>query len=166
MNSKKHIWNESWEADVTNRIKEKGYLDILDLLDDRPGETYNEIASFIGENVAPIQIIGIQYNQAKKKDKIREALKDSLCRNIIEELPGGYGIGVDPTGKFEDALADWCSEAMVTGGLPELEETLDRIIEGLLQQKIPKGWLPKTANDKIINDIFNEQWPQNVGDGN
>ena len=84
---------------------------------------------------------------------------DALCRNIIERVPLGWGVGDNARQRAVSALAGWGSELMVTGGFPHLESIIHRIQDSLAP---PEGWKPNGHLDPVIVDAFNRCWPADV----
>jgi hypothetical protein len=113
-------WSSGWKANIALRLRDLGYASLTDLLTVMPCQSYADIAERLGPNVAPIQVIAIQFEEAKSTLSVRQAAKDSLCRNINEQLPHGWGRGRDSNWNSIMALSGCSSEIIATGQCPEL----------------------------------------------
>lgn len=152
-------WSTNWDDLISHRLKEAGYGSIGQLLAEMPSRPYSEVAQRLDDSIAPIQILRTQYKEAKAAGEMRTAAMDSLCRNIVEEFPGGWGIGDNPDWQLISALSGWSSEIIVTGESAELEPVLDRVMNEIRRLQPTTGWLPKGPDDAIIQKVFDEGWP-------
>ena len=153
-----NLWQENWEQTIQDKIEQLGFNTFLDYLLTVPSQPYKNVANLLGINAAPIQLIAVQYDVAKKNGEVREAAMDSLCRNIIERLPNRWNEGDNPEQIQIKALSGWASEIMVTGDLLKLEPILNKVIEVLRLTEIPDEWKPTGIDDPIILNAFNEAW--------
>jgi hypothetical protein len=91
--------------------------------------------------------------------RVQDAAKDSLIRNLVEELPNGWGVGDNAKWKSILALSSWSSELEVTGGFVELSKILNAISDAIRTLPPPIGWLPKSPDDPILDAAFRKYWP-------
>jgi hypothetical protein len=105
-------WSPDWPDRVGSAIRSLGFANLTDFLASMPARPYGEIANHLGQ-VAPIQVIAVQFREAKSAGRVREAAKDSLCRNLVEQLPDGWGIGDNADWQSVRALSSWSSEIQV-----------------------------------------------------
>ena len=91
---------------------------------------YEEIVDALGGKFAPIQIIGAQYKEARRLDRVRDAAMDALCRNIVERFPRGWA-------KCDNA----------DGYLLGFEQTELGKTDGRLS--VPKGTAPREINSFV-----------------
>ena len=152
-----HKWSPDWVDRLGKKIQAFGYANVTDHLADMPGRPYGEIAERLG-GVVPIQIISVQIREAKLAGRVREAAKDSLVRNLAEQLPNGWGAGENSDWQSVRALSSWSSELQVTGECEELKPKLLAIAQALRELPPPKGWTPSNPNDPIIENVFDSQW--------
>jgi hypothetical protein len=153
-----HPWAPNWESRIVWEAQSLGFADLTDLLASMPAKTYNEVASRF-ENAAPIQIIAVQFMEAKAVDRVRDAAKGSLCRNVAEKLPKGWGIGKEAKFDSNLALSRWSTEIVVTGECEELEPFVEAVADALYQLPPPRGWRPQGPGDPLIKSIFDAHWP-------
>src|SRR5438132_923877 len=116
MNQVTHAWSPRWDERLTQRVRSLGYASLAEFLAAMPARPYTEVAAFLGPTVAPIQLVAAQFHEAKSKGSLREAAKDSLCRNIVEQFPDGWGAGVNSDWRIIKALSGWSAELIATGG--------------------------------------------------
>jgi hypothetical protein len=155
----RHPWEPNWEQRLTSSVQSLGYADLTALLASMPLRAYSEVAQRIGPRVAPIQVISMQFEEARARNTVRDAAMDSLCRNIIEELPNGWATGERAEWKAILALSSWSSEVQSTGRSPELKPVVHRIADHFRSQPPPTGWLPTGPDDPFIVSAFDECWP-------
>lgn len=151
-------WSPDWADRIGSAIRSLGFDSLAEFLVSMPARPYSEIASHLGQ-VAPIQVIAVQFREAKSAGRVREAAKDSLCRNLVEQLPDGWGIGDKADWQSVRALSSWSSEVQVTGECEELKSTLLAVARALRELPPPHGWIPKGPDDSIIESVFDSQWP-------
>jgi hypothetical protein len=123
-----------------------------------PARPYEEAANWLGQ-FAPIQLIAIQFREAKSLGLVREAAMDSLSRNLVEQLPHGWGSCDNADWQAIKALSSWSSEIQVTGELDEYKSTLLAIAKELRALPPPVGWVPSGPDDPLLVSIFDLQWP-------
>ena len=155
-NNEPHTWHPDWQNGVVRAAQAKGFNTLISFLASMPNRPYADVAAALGGHIAPIQIVSVQYQEARSPDALRDAAKDALCRNIVEKLPQGFGTGEDAAFKWVLALTSWGSELQVTGGHPELRPTIRRIQDKL---KPAQGWLPLGPDDPVIAQVFDTYWP-------
>jgi hypothetical protein len=157
MATTQHNWSWDWANRIENRARAIGYASLSELLADVPGEPYADVAKRLGD-VAPIQVLAVQLREAKLTGRVRDAAKDSLVRNLVEQLPNGWGIGDNSDWQSVRALSSWSSELAVTGGCEELKPRLLAIARALRALPPPSGWIPSSPNDSIIERVFDAEW--------
>jgi hypothetical protein len=156
-----HTWSPAWGANILTAARSLGFETLTAFLGSLPSRTYSEVADRLGKQVAPIQIIAIQFSEAKAKGTVRAAAMDCLSRNIVEQLPDGWGKGTNSDWRAIKALSNWSSEVIATGDCGELEPILDNVMEAFSKAP-PDGWIPIGANDPIIEAIFDEHYPSSL----
>jgi hypothetical protein len=150
-------WSPDWADRIAGAIQSLGFSSLTELLASMPARPYGEIAGHLGK-VVPIQVIAIQFREAKLAGGVREAAKDSLCRNFVEQLPHGWGVGENADWQSVKALSSWSSEIQVTGECEHLKSTLIAVGTAL-RELSPQGWLPKGPDDLLITSVFDSHWP-------
>lgn len=154
------IWHGPWADRVAQSVRRLGFGSMPQFLGTMPARPWAEVARCLGDHIAPIQIVSVLYAEAKPLGKIRDAAKDALCREIVEELPDGWGVSENADWKAALALGTWTSNIMVTGQCPELEPILDRIVDRIRDNPPPAGWRPSGPDDPLITSIFDAEWPE------
>lgn len=124
-----------------------------------PAMPYGEVSKRLDPNVAPVQVISLQFREARSDGSIRNAAKDNLCRNILGRFPGGWGIGERPEWQEARALASWSSDVIATGGSAELKPVVDAVMHHFRRFPPPLGWITEGSEDPIIRDAFDAAWP-------
>jgi hypothetical protein len=152
MADSQHAWSQKWADRLERKVQELGYANLTDLLADLPARPYSELAQRLGD-VAPIQIISVQFREARLTGRERDAAKDSLVRNLVEQLPNGWGIGEEAEWQAVRALSSWSSEIQVTGECEELKAKLLAVAHALRELPPPRG-----PDDPIIADVFESHW--------
>ena len=153
-----HPWMLDWPDRVARLVRAMGYADLQSLLATMPAATYEEVANEIGHDVAPIQVLVVQFKEAKLANAVRRAAMDSLARQVTDEFPQGWGIAERPEYRSAVALADWISSIVVSGDCEAYENRLDNIADSL---QPPTGWIPTGADDPVIRAAFDMHWPEN-----
>ena len=158
MTQTEQTWQRDWPNALREAVHSLGFSSLTDALAAMPGRPYGEVANRLG-NVAPIQVIAIQFREARQSGRVRDAAKDSLCRNLVERLPNGWRVGEKSDWQSVLALSSWSSEIKVTGECPELESTLFAVSSALRATPPPTGWIPLGPHDRIIESAFDLHWP-------
>jgi hypothetical protein len=153
-----HVWLPNWNNRVFQAVRELGFPSLTAYLATVPSVTYDELAKRLG-NFAPVQIVDAQFEEARALNCVRAAAMDSLCRELAEELPEGWGIGEDADWQSVHALSSWSSEITVTGECEEFDSTTMEIARALRALPPPTGWFPVGPDDPIIVAIFDSKWP-------
>jgi hypothetical protein len=160
MTESSHSWSPDWIERLRKEVLALGFADLTQLLASMPARPYSEVANYLGQ-IAPIQLIAVQFREAKAAARLRDAVKDSLCRNLAEQLPGGWGVGEKSEWQVVRALSGWSSEIQVTGECQELRAKLLSIASALRNLPPPQEWIPAGPNDSIIEAVFDLHWPNN-----
>jgi hypothetical protein len=155
-----HTWSPDWVENIANRTHELGFRNLTELLASMPGRPYAEVAERLGPSLEPIQIIAVQYKEAKDAGLIRKAAQDSICRRIKEHLPDGWGIGAKAEWQAIRALSSWSSNFKATAECEYLEPTLTAILIAFRDSPPPNQWRPSGPNDPIIQTVFDANWPE------
>src|SRR5262249_12655949 len=148
MDEAKSPWSTNWLGQMVNSIRSLGFTNLTQLLASMPCRPYSEVAGRLRE-VAPIQIIKVQFLEAKSEGRVREAAIDCLCRNLIDQLPEGWGVGENAEWQSVRALSSWTSEVQATGECEEWKSTLLAIAKALRETPPPAGWIPKGQDDSV-----------------
>ncbi|MBS0261518.1 MAG: hypothetical protein JSS02_06130 [Planctomycetes bacterium] len=158
LSESQNVWSPGWTDRIHTSVRSLGFADLTQLLDSMPAAPYSEVAHHLGK-FAPIQIVAVQFKEARLANRVRDAAKDSLSRNLNEQLPGGWGSGNNADFKQASALANWFSELTVTGECGIFKDVANEILEHF---DAPFGWKPNGPNDPVIEKAFNQWWMHKI----
>lgn len=164
MTQQSHPFAPGWADRISEKAKSLGFGSLCDFLANVPSVPYKEVARRLGVAVAPLQIVSVQFRESRTQKRVREAAKDCLCRNIVQELPDGWGTGANANWQSILALSSWSSSIEVTGECDYLHAILKSIANSLMHvNPPPSGWLPIGSNDPVIMEVFDACWPEAAG---
>lgn len=159
----KLVWS-LWESHmniplrIVQQLRSLGFDSLQEHLAAMSGQPYRNVAARFDDFVF-IQMIGMQFEEARRNSAIREAAMDCLCRNIAEAFPDGWNTGDNPEWGVVSALSSWMSEVQVTGRCPELRPRLLAVATALRGIGPNVGWLPENNEDGVLREAFNQGWP-------
>ena len=159
MDNPEHMWHPNWSERLQDKVRTTGFRNLGDLLARMPAQPYESVAQLLGTNVAPIQIVSLQFEEARAGNALRHAAIDCLCRNLCEQLPLGWGRGENSDFRNGLALSSWITEIEVTGKCPHLAPRLLAIAKDIRASSPPDGWKPVDTADPLINAVFAKHWP-------
>ena len=96
-----------WRGRILARLHARRLMRMTDLLDQLPGVPYLEVADRLGNDVAALHVIWMQFTEADCDAKLRRAAMDSLSRDIRQHLPDGWRQGSRGDFQTASAFADW-----------------------------------------------------------
>ena len=150
MNSSVNTWDGDWKGRITLRVKQLGYLSYLDFLIARPGQSYDQMARELGNDVAPVQLEWLHANSTNDSDRI-EAIIDSLARYLGGALRKGWALDKYWETSLIGAFANWY---VMWNSRPELYAFQKEIY---LMNPEP-GWIPKDSADPILSEAAKRVW--------
>lgn len=165
-----NTWTEGWEKQLRAALQRLGYGELSELLHAHPAKPYGVLAAMLAGpdfRPAPMQVISLQYEEARRRRDPRGAAMDALCRVINEKFPAGWDSTVSRADRAV-ALTGWASEGVVSGGLSRFAGEFDAVFDYLFDTPPASGWLPASAEDPYIRRAFDHGWPvvsQNSNDG-
>jgi len=164
-------WQGNWKARLAERLAARGFSTISAFADSQPRASRHAIADELSNSffdvggtkpsrdLAPVQILWALLDEARTTNTVEYRARDLLARDIDADLPEGWP-PPDPPEAGEaliGALVNW-SGGIVTH-LTEYESTVNAVEDGLLAaQDIPVGWLPTSADDQLLVDLFRRYW--------
>jgi hypothetical protein len=151
------VWGGDWPAKLHSRLHSLGFKTIQDFLARFPSEPYLKLVKRLGENVAAMQLIWMQFQEAQQDASFREAAKDCLAREITGQLRRGWGKGVRVDFHTAGAYANWVTE--LTRFQPDVRPNADAVWRALNELRPPEGWLPVGPDDPVIVAAFAKGWP-------
>lgn len=146
------------ERKIVERVQALGFASLGDYLAARVGVPYTDLADELGSGVLGLHIAALQMKHAANP---RAAAADALVRALRQVLTKGWDLtdaaepGVSPEFVNITAWSYWTS--LLEGVRPE-EEILDRLWDTLRRGAKP-GWLPRTADDPVLKNAFDQAWP-------
>jgi hypothetical protein len=153
------VWSTDWEKRLRERIRARGFERVEDYFAAHPLASYSELASDLGDDIAPIQMTRLQLSEAKQARGLRAAAKDVMVRVLRAELPEGWGRV--PAG--DDAEPDYLNaSAFASWGAPmKWAGVADEVIAAVgerLNASAPVGWKPTDSADAHISAVIDACW--------
>lgn len=152
-------WEPGWQARLLDSVRAEGAHAVTDFLARFPGEPAIQVAKRLPGNVAAVQLELLQFEEAERAGRLRDAAKDAFCRLIRDNLKRGWGRGRHAEFNTASTYADWLSLLEFRALHPELRPVGDAVWQALLQLAPPDGWLPSGSEDPLIVAAFNAGWP-------
>ena len=147
---RENTWLGDWVSRVYLRVRALGFDSVTAYASAYPTATLMELATWLGDDIAAIQIEGILRSEAEKSGARQQVTRDLLVRNIHEHLSAGWRDGEQAEFERVQAYASWA--AALEGFIGQA--TCDAIWEALEHSSIPVGWLPEGPDDPILVRVF------------
>ena len=148
------IWEDDWHLRLSQRVKSLGYRDVTEFAASSPNSPYRELAAKLGDGIAPVQVEILLRAEAVAADDPNGFSRDCLARYLRQDLPDGWGVGVQPEFNAARAFASW-SVALDEGDNAELRLKTQRVWQ-CLHQLAPNGWKVHGANDPVLIKVFRD----------
>lgn len=157
----------SWQADVREALRSQGFSSLDELLRTHPGESYEALANLFPSSplVLPVMLIRLQLEDARLAGAVslRSAFADSLARTLAAHLPDGWGQTksnqADVSPDFMN-IAAWSTWVALVSPEDDSQEALFARLWESLRAKARLGWRPTSENDPVLQEVFNEAWPE------
>jgi hypothetical protein len=148
----KSAWEGNWKKRVENRIREKGYENLISFAEHNPKKTFFELAQILGEQIAPIQVEQLLSEAYYEQSQYPRYLRSALSRHIRLSMPQGWHLAQNWDYQVVDAILSW------ERGTPDVYDKFTKKVLDLFKNatNIPQGWLPDGADDPIILEIFKQ----------
>lgn len=150
-------WSIDWQQRLADVLQAHHATSLTEVLSSMPCQPYSAVVERLQGSFAPVQIIIVQFEEAKRAGTIRHAARDCLARFLVELLPQGWGVGERADYDLASALADWTASIEISAGMKECSTAIGKIREKLTA---PPGWLPKSPDDPILVSTFDSLWPE------
>jgi hypothetical protein len=157
MDRVKTTWLGDWRQRIRLLVNPHGCTTIADFLSRYPAEPYTKLAGRLGDDVAPIQLSWMQFEEAQEQDCVRGASMDCLARCLAGNVKRGWLNGRHFEFNAAGAYAFWVGE--IKRVRPDLESTAWDVWRELKALNPPQGWLPGGPNDPLIRTAFDRGWP-------
>lgn len=153
-------WHGDWQLRLRSELDSLGFTSLEEYLHAHPGIGYLKIAeSLSNANVAAMQLYGEHISTAVANGRLRQAAADSLSRFLAQHVKRGWGCGRHFPLRIASAFGDWKAvlRQFASGEIADVR--LDAITEAIRASNPPKGWVPTSGDDEIIQNAFDEGWP-------
>jgi hypothetical protein len=155
-------WEPDWEERIRLAVRRLGYATLSDFLAANPGARYDDLVRLLDIPAAPVQIAALSLRDAARRDQLRAAAMDSLCRHLADSLPAG--LTQTQRGQFGiiSATSSWTIDVLrATDDNPQLRECCQAVAKALLALPARPKWLPRTPDDPQLVALFSSAWPLN-----
>ena len=153
------IWLGDWQAKILERVHLAGFDSVSALLKQNPNCAYFQVARILGPDVAAVQLGMMYFEEAKKKNAVRCAAKDALCRALHSNLKHGWNHGLHAKRMMAGAYSEWLAVLEFRALAPELSSVGEAVWNELNAANPPVGWLPMDVEDSILTAVFDKAWP-------
>ncbi len=160
MNANPTTWQGDWNSRVRQDVRAQGCETVNDFLRRYPSEPYHKVARRLPGNVAAVQLVLLQFQEAFQNGSIRNAARDCLAREICLNLKRGWGRGMRVDFHTAGAYASWVCSLEFRTGAPELRKVGEEVWKALVQKNPKEGWLPSGPDDPLIVAAFDQAWPE------
>jgi len=164
-------WEGDWTARLAARLKARGFSTVAAFADSRPAATQKELADELGckvdagngvmvSDLAPVQIVWALLDEAKEARTFEVRARDLFVRDL--DLPDGWppprgAIAPEKRKPLVRALTSWAGD--VGSRIAEYHQAANNFADALLiDQTIPVGWLPTSADDPLLIELFRRHW--------
>ncbi len=147
---RENTWLGDWVSRVYHRVRALGFDSVTAYANAFPTATLLKLATWLGDDIAAIQIEGILYSEAERTGTREQVARDLLVRNVHEHLSAGWRNGEQAEFERVQAYASWATAVKGLIG----QATCDAIWEALEHSSIPPGWLPEGPEDPVIEQAF------------
>jgi|SRR5579884_1630600 len=160
----RQTWEGNWRGRLLSRLSSLGFHSVHAFLQAFPRETYVQLAGRVGDDIAPIQVECVQFDEAALAGSIRQAARDSLTRDLLYQLKRGWEGGVKGNFATSAAYVDWLGRLEGSSRNQQPNRDFRRkgeIVWAALEQlQPPLGWLPIGIDDPYIAAAFAKGWPE------
>ena len=129
-----------------------------------PGEPYIHLVNRLGDDVAPIQLECVQFDEAEKQGDLRFAAMDSLVRDLREYLEKGWEGSSGRHFATIQAYVAWLGR--LEGSSRNLKPNADlhrlgeSVWNALEEMQPPIAWVPAAVSDEYVSGAFAIGWPE------
>jgi hypothetical protein len=159
-NRGERVWGGDWQARLRSSLHSLGCETVQDFLVRYPAEPYLKLVKRLGDHVAALQLVRMQFDEARQSGRVRDAAKDCLCRELVGNLKRGWGMGVRADFHMAGAYANWVTE--LERCQPDTRPLADAVWRVLNEMCPPWGWLPDSPDDPFLASAFARGWPQSA----
>lgn len=152
-------WADGWQDRLRGRLADLGCETVSDFLGMFPVESYVRVAKRLGNDVAAVQLVWGQFDEAKEAGRVREAALDHLVRSLAEAMKRkGWGVGIHWDRIRARGFSAW-SSAIKGHFQGEHDEHVEAVLDSLKASPPPEGWRPEGNDDPFLLAAFEAGWP-------
>ena len=153
-----YAWRGQWEQRLRSILSERGFSSVMEFATAHPIRSFVQLADELGSgDVAAVQIEWSYLDEAKRAGSVEDCARDLLVR-VLHEFLHGWPRADDLQGrdKLANGLAAWSSR--ISSHLREYGGQAKRMAFALLNERAPEGWLPASATDPVLIEMFRKHW--------
>ena len=139
-----------WRSALLARVQAQGARDVTEWARTRPSATFRELASLLGDGIAPIRLEQRMREEAEDSQTLDQFARDCFVRQVRQRLPDGWGVGANHDFREAQAFASWA--AALGEGYDESKAALLRALK--VVGAVPTGWVPEGPCDPVISALF------------
>jgi hypothetical protein len=167
-------WLGDWRARIRDRVRERGFSSVAAFAEAHPTLSAIELAEELStdhstqlnqSDVAADQVVAVWRDEAHRSDEgaIERFARRLLVGELHRDLPGGWRSnwrGAEARAEMSRMTALVARWACYID--PKNDGTSARVFDALLaggtEGTIPEGWLPSSADDPLLVEIFRRHW--------
>ena len=156
------VWDGDWKTKVRSVARGMGHDDVYEYVNSNPSASMGELfgafraaARDSGIEVAMIQFTDVFYEDARTRDRLRDAVMDFLVRNLLHHMPSGWGRGTRDRERRGKACEVWILPTTIPVSFDSLQT---EVLNALLAASPPDDWCPASIEDPLIQSAFSDAW--------
>jgi len=167
-------WADNWQARILDRLRARGFSNVTALSESNPTASIIEMANELSTDheagidhadVAAEQLVRLWREEAQCSGP--EAIERFCRRLLVGELHQDLPEGWRAEWKSEEARPAMSRMTAATSHWAcnlskEHRRASNRVFSAMLKEgqdgRIPSGWLPASADDPLLVDIFRRHW--------
>jgi hypothetical protein len=159
-------WSGNYNLRISAALKRLGFRSILEFISLNRNLGYVKLAEILGPEIAGMQVVEMQFDEAERNGELRRVAKDSLLRECLTFLDKGWAVDSD---FIHAKLASFwtCSISFSTGApkRAEYKSKLQLVWKSLVSSSPPRGWIPNSLEDPYLTRAFDIGWPNDTASG-
>lgn len=155
-------WTGDWRARVQDRARRLGFECVWDVFAAHPGIPFGQVFRYLRETetlqdipIAHIQLQAVLFEEAETRRRTKEAIADTLVRQLREHLRSGWNRGKKVPERRGRAAGEWELPASRTSPYYSISS---RIFSALEELRPPDNWCPEDIDDPFIQEAFRRAW--------
>lgn len=143
-------WAGDWRQRIVERVRGSGFESLTAFSDSAATSTFQEIASRLGKDVAPIQLAMLMRDEAVERGQLGRFARGALVRFLADYLPKGWQQGKEHEYERASAFADWI--ACLGEDYRAAGERVWKVF--MSATNLTEGWKPSGADDDLLRGLF------------